>query len=117
MAVVADIDELIERYYVALGEFMKGNSEPAKRLWSSREDASLTNPQGSVARVGRGYRGYGSRRIDPSGWQVLMQAWRRRIRTDASNWTKISTYSLTTGSPRYQEWTGHMSPSYRSWQL
>src|SRR5215212_4735402 len=68
-------------------------------------------------RVGRGCRGHGPRRIDPSEWQVLMQAWRRRTRTDASNWTKISTYSLTTESPGYQEWTGHMSPSYRSWQL
>jgi len=50
MAAVNDVDELIERYHLALGEFMKGNPEPAKRLWSRREDASLTNPQGSVAR-------------------------------------------------------------------
>jgi uncharacterized protein (TIGR02246 family) len=50
MAAVDDVDELIERYHLALGEFMKGNPEPAKRLWSRREDASLTNPQGSVAR-------------------------------------------------------------------
>jgi hypothetical protein len=50
MAAVSDVDELIERYHLALGEFMKGNPEPAKRLWSAREDASLTNPQGSVAR-------------------------------------------------------------------
>jgi len=44
MAAVEDVDELIERYHLALGEFMKGNPEPAKRLWSRREDASLTNP-------------------------------------------------------------------------
>jgi ketosteroid isomerase-like protein len=50
MAAVSDVDELIERYHLVLGEFMKGNPEPAKRLWSRREDASLTNPQGSVAR-------------------------------------------------------------------
>ena len=50
MAAVDDVDELIERYHLALGEFMKGNPEPAKRLWSRREDASLTNPQGSIAR-------------------------------------------------------------------
>jgi ketosteroid isomerase-like protein len=50
MAAVDDVDELIERYHLALGEFMKGNAQPAKRLWSRREDASLTNPQGSVAR-------------------------------------------------------------------
>ena len=29
---------------------MKGNPEPVKKLWSHREDASLANPQGSVAR-------------------------------------------------------------------
>ena len=50
MAALAELDELIERYHRALGEFMKGDPEPAKRLWSHREDASLTNPQGSVAR-------------------------------------------------------------------
>jgi len=50
MTAVDNVDELIERYHLALGEFMKGNPEPAKRLWSAREDASLTNPQGSVAR-------------------------------------------------------------------
>jgi hypothetical protein len=50
MVAVADVDKLIEEYHLALGEFMKGNPEPAKMLWSRREDASLTNPQGSVAR-------------------------------------------------------------------
>jgi ketosteroid isomerase-like protein len=50
MAALAEVDELIERYHQALGEFMKGNPETAKRLWSRREDASLTNPQGSVSR-------------------------------------------------------------------
>jgi hypothetical protein len=49
MAAVDEVDELIERYHLALGEFMKGNPEPAKRLWSRRKDSSLTNPQGSVA--------------------------------------------------------------------
>ena len=44
MVAWAEVDELIERYHQALGEFMKGNPEPAKRLWSRREDASLTNP-------------------------------------------------------------------------
>jgi ketosteroid isomerase-like protein len=49
MAAVADVDELIEKYHLALGEFMKGNPEPAKGLWSHRQDASLANPQGSAA--------------------------------------------------------------------
>jgi hypothetical protein len=36
-------------YHLALAEFMKGNPEPAKRLWSHRDDISLANPQGSAA--------------------------------------------------------------------
>ena len=50
MSAVAEVDELIERYHLALGEFMKGDPEPAKRLWSHRGDATLTNPQGSAVR-------------------------------------------------------------------
>jgi ketosteroid isomerase-like protein len=50
MAAVDDVDELIELYHLALNEFMKGNPQPAKALWSRRDDATLTNPQGSAAR-------------------------------------------------------------------
>ena len=50
MAALDDVDALIEEYHLALGEFMKGNPEPAKALWSHRDDATLTNPQGSAAR-------------------------------------------------------------------
>jgi ketosteroid isomerase-like protein len=44
------VDELIEQYHLALGEFMKGDPEPVKRLWSHRDDVSLANPQNSAAR-------------------------------------------------------------------
>ena len=50
MAATEDVDRLIEQYHLALGEFLKGDSEPVKKLWSRREDASLTNPKGSIAR-------------------------------------------------------------------
>jgi ketosteroid isomerase-like protein len=50
MAAVDDVDQLIERYHLALDEFMNGNPEPVKGLFSHREDATLTNPQGSAAR-------------------------------------------------------------------
>ena len=43
MASVADVDQLIEQYQLALDEFMKGNPEPAKQLWSRREDVTLVN--------------------------------------------------------------------------
>src|SRR5215203_7180669 len=50
MAAVDAVDELIERYRLALGEFMKGNPEPAKELWSHREDVTLANPYGPPVR-------------------------------------------------------------------
>jgi hypothetical protein len=44
MAVVDEVDELIERFHQAQGEFVKGNPEPCKRLFSNREDVTLNNP-------------------------------------------------------------------------
>ena len=41
-----DFDEALEAYQRALGEFVKGNPEPAKMLWSHREDVTLANPLG-----------------------------------------------------------------------
>ena len=45
----SDLDEFIEHYHLALNEFFSGNPEPAKTLYSHREDASLANPFGPVA--------------------------------------------------------------------
>ncbi len=42
-------DKFVEQYHVALDEFFRGNPEPAKALYSHREDASLANPFGPVA--------------------------------------------------------------------
>jgi ketosteroid isomerase-like protein len=50
MAAVDDLDEVIEQYQLALNEFMKGNPEPAQKLFSHREDVSLANPLGPPAR-------------------------------------------------------------------
>jgi ketosteroid isomerase-like protein len=44
MAAVDDVDELIEQYQLALDEFMKGNPEPVKMLYSHRDDVTLANP-------------------------------------------------------------------------
>jgi hypothetical protein len=46
MAAVDDLDQVIEPYQRALGEFVKGNPEPAKELFSPREDVTLANPFG-----------------------------------------------------------------------
>jgi ketosteroid isomerase-like protein len=44
------VDELIDQYQLASGEFLKGNPEPVKKLWSHREDVSLANPYGPPVR-------------------------------------------------------------------
>ena len=44
MSAVDEVDELIEQYQLAIGEFMKGNPKPVQNLFSHRDDASLANP-------------------------------------------------------------------------
>ncbi len=43
------LDDFVDQYHRALDEFFRGDPEPAKRLYSHREDASLANPFGPVA--------------------------------------------------------------------
>jgi ketosteroid isomerase-like protein len=50
MTAVDDVDQLNEQYHLASGEFLKGNPEPVKKLWSHREDVSLANPYGPPVR-------------------------------------------------------------------
>ena len=50
MTATDDVDELIERYQLALDEFMKGNPKPVQVLFCHREDASLANPYGPPVR-------------------------------------------------------------------
>ena len=50
MAAVDDVDQLIEQWQLAAGEFVKGNPEPVKKLWSRREDATLAYPYGPPVR-------------------------------------------------------------------
>ena len=44
MSAVDDVDKLIEHYQLATAEFVKGNPEPYKELFSHREDVTLANP-------------------------------------------------------------------------
>jgi ketosteroid isomerase-like protein len=50
MADIDDIDALIERHKLATAEFIKGNPEPYKMLFSHREDVTLANPFFPVVR-------------------------------------------------------------------
>jgi len=59
-----DVDQLIERYQRGLDEFMKGNPEPVKELFSHREDVTLANPLGPR-------RTDGMRSLPPSSMPLL----------------------------------------------
>ena len=44
MSAVDDVDELIEHFNLAQGEFLKGNVEPMNYLFSHGENVTLNNP-------------------------------------------------------------------------
>jgi ketosteroid isomerase-like protein len=50
VAAVDDVDELIEQYYRAQREFLRGNPEPVKNLFSHTDDVTLANPYGPPVR-------------------------------------------------------------------
>jgi ketosteroid isomerase-like protein len=50
MATVDEVDELIERFNLAQGEFLKANVEPMNDLFTHREDVTLNNPLSPPAR-------------------------------------------------------------------
>jgi ketosteroid isomerase-like protein len=50
MAASRDFDAVVEESHRALGEFVKGDPEPLKALYSHRDDVSLANPWGPALR-------------------------------------------------------------------
>ena len=46
MTAINDVDQLNEQYHLASGEFLKGNPETVKNLWSHKEDVGLAKPYG-----------------------------------------------------------------------
>ncbi len=46
----SDFDKVVERYHQSLDVFMKGSAEDTLALFSHREDVTLGNPFGPVAR-------------------------------------------------------------------
>jgi ketosteroid isomerase-like protein len=47
---VPDFDQVIQKVHMALREFVKGNPEPMKLMFSHREDVTLANPFGPPKR-------------------------------------------------------------------
>jgi hypothetical protein len=39
-----DLEQAVERYRMAAGEFAKENTEPVKEVFSHRDDVTLANP-------------------------------------------------------------------------
>jgi ketosteroid isomerase-like protein len=76
MSAVDDVDQLIEQYYLAQGEFLKGNPESVKNLFSRREDVTIANPYGPPVRgwdeVAKSVEHGASLRSDGEfvGWQI-----------------------------------------------
>jgi ketosteroid isomerase-like protein len=50
MAAVDVFGQVVEQYNLALGEFLKGNPEPLKKMYSHREEITLANPFGPPVR-------------------------------------------------------------------
>jgi ketosteroid isomerase-like protein len=50
MAAVDDLDQVLEQWHPASDEFLKGNPEPVKKMFSHREDVTLANPYGPPVR-------------------------------------------------------------------
>ena len=78
--VIDELEQVVGRYHLALGEFMKGDSEPAKLLYSERDDATLGNPFGPFAR----------------GWTQVVAAMQRAASNyqdgDARGFDRVSTF-------------------------
>jgi ketosteroid isomerase-like protein len=47
---VSHLDRTINEYHAAVNDLVKGNAGPIKKVYSQRDDASLANPFGPVAR-------------------------------------------------------------------
>ena len=77
MAAADDVHELIEQYYRVQREFLRGNPQPVKNLFSHREDVTLANPYGPPVRgwqkVAKAIEHAASLRRDGTflGWQIV----------------------------------------------
>ena len=47
---ISHLDRTIDEYHVAVNELMKGSAGQLKKVYSQRDDASLANPFGPIAR-------------------------------------------------------------------
>jgi hypothetical protein len=84
-----DFNQVVEKYHLALGEFMKGNPAPAKKLYSQRDDVTLGNPFGPFAR----------------GWKQVVET----MEQAASNY-RDGGFVTVTGKGRHYDEDGRYPP-------
>ncbi|HEX2030559.1 MAG TPA: nuclear transport factor 2 family protein [Actinomycetota bacterium] len=77
-----DFDAMVEETHRGLDEFVKGNADPMKALFSRREDATLANPFGPP----------------------------RRGRTEVENALEQAAAPFREGTVRYEEVSRHVTP-------
>src|SRR5215218_1271746 len=77
MAVVDDLDEVLEQFKLAGNEFMKGNPKPVQELFSHRDDVTLANPFGPPARGWEQVAKTQERGASyPRAWRIVLSRWR-----------------------------------------
>ena len=52
---IHDLDQAVEQYHAAAGEFIKGNPDPYKGVFSHRQDVSVANPFAPFGPLSRGW--------------------------------------------------------------
>ncbi len=52
----SELDLVVLTYHLAAAEFVKGNPEPYKQLFSRREDVSIANPFAPLGPLSLGWR-------------------------------------------------------------
>jgi ketosteroid isomerase-like protein len=50
MTAEGNVDELLAQFDLAVDDFLKGNPEPGKKVYSHRQDVTLANPLGPAVR-------------------------------------------------------------------
>ena len=77
---VLDFDHTLDLYHLALGEFVKGNPESCKELYSHRADVTLANPFGPPV----------------SGWKAAAETMERAARNyrdgEVTGFENVATY-------------------------
>lgn len=93
------LDAVIERYHRALGQFMTGNPEPALGFFSRRDDITLANPFGPVARGPHQVRAAAERAAMnyAGGREVSFELFAKYVTSDLAYLVEVERYEAKVG--------------------